>query len=81
MTDQCVLCHGGTLSEGTTTETFTRGDQVIVIKDVPARICSQCGEAYTSSEVTAEVLREARQALSEGLEVAVRRYQAPAEAA
>lgn len=76
MTDRCVLCRGGTLEEGTTTETFPKDDQVIVIKDVPARICRQCGEAYTSSEVTAEVLREARQALADGLEVAVRRYQA-----
>ena len=42
----CVICKTGQAVDGTTTVTLQRGDSVIVIKDVPAKVCGDCGEYY-----------------------------------
>lgn len=47
---KCPLC-GGELHEGTTTAPFFVGEKIIVIKDVPAEICAECGESYMKSSV------------------------------
>jgi YgiT-type zinc finger domain-containing protein len=41
--------------EGITTIPFLVGEKVVVIKDVPAEICSDCGEAYMKSSVVDKV--------------------------
>ena len=50
-TDQCDLCGGG-LRPGKTTLEIWRGEELLVIKDVPADVCQQCNEAYISAEVS-----------------------------
>ncbi len=49
--DRCDLC-GGELRPGKTTLEFWRGQELIVIKDLPADVCEQCGEAYLSVETS-----------------------------
>ncbi|TAL23715.1 MAG: type II toxin-antitoxin system MqsA family antitoxin [Nitrospirae bacterium] len=39
------------MRDGITTIPFLIGERVAVIKDVPAEICSECGEAYMKSSV------------------------------
>jgi YgiT-type zinc finger domain-containing protein len=51
---KCPLC-GGELAEGITTIPFLIGEKVAVVKNVPAEICSDCGEAYMKSSVTGKV--------------------------
>ncbi len=41
----CPLCSGE-LGIGTTTFTADFGNGVVVVRHVPARVCSQCGEAW-----------------------------------
>lgn len=58
--DRCDLCEGE-LKPGTTTLEIWRGEELIVIKDVPADVCLQCKEAYLSAQVSErldEFLRE-----------------------
>ncbi|MHB8237633.1 MAG: type II toxin-antitoxin system MqsA family antitoxin [Acidithiobacillus ferrivorans] len=43
---QCVICRHSATQPGTVTVTLERGATVVVIKDVPAEVCSQCGEYY-----------------------------------
>lgn len=50
MYKRCPLC-GGEMKDGTTTIPFMLGERVTVIKNVPAEICSDCGEAYMKSSV------------------------------
>lgn len=71
---KCVICKTGETADGTTTITIERGGSVLVIRGVPARVCTTCGEAYVSSEVTAEILRRAEEMLREGVEFDIRRY-------
>ena len=40
------------MKPGTTTLEIWRHDQLIVIRDVPADVCRQCGEAYLSADVS-----------------------------
>ena len=49
MTD-CFRCKGTTKPQ-TKTHTVTLNDCVIIIKNVPALVCKQCGEAYFTDEV------------------------------
>ncbi len=51
---RCPLC-GGEMRDGITTIPFLIGEKVAVIKDVPAEICSDCGEAYMKSSVVSKV--------------------------
>jgi YgiT-type zinc finger domain-containing protein len=60
--DMCALC-GGKLREGFTELVMKIGDEVVVIKKVPALVCSCCGEAYLTPEISEkidEVTREFR---------------------
>ena len=51
---RCPLC-GGELKDGITTIPFLIGEKVAVVKNVPAEICSECGEAYMKSSVAGKV--------------------------
>jgi len=59
------VCRHGDTQPGTTTVTFHRDGRTLVVNEVPADVCENCGEAYVAEDVTAELLRmvaEARQA-------------------
>ncbi|MBP7069461.1 MAG: type II toxin-antitoxin system MqsA family antitoxin [Methanothrix sp.] len=54
--DICALC-GGKLREGLTELVLKAGDDLAVIKRVPALVCSCCGEAYLTPEVSEKIDR------------------------
>ena len=49
--DRCDVC-GGELRPDTTTLEIWRGEELVVIRDVPADVCQQCNEAYISASVS-----------------------------
>ena len=49
--ERCDLC-GGEFKPGTTTLELWRGEELVVIRDVPADVCQQCQEAYISAQVS-----------------------------
>ena len=49
--DRCDLC-GGELQPGKTSLEIWRGEELVVIRDVPADVCRQCSEAYISANVS-----------------------------
>ena len=57
----CVICKNGKTLRGKATVTIERGGSIIVIKDVPADICQNCGECYLDAEMTKKVLKRADQ--------------------
>ena len=71
---KCVICKHGETREGTTTVTFDRDGMTLVVKDVPARICTNCGEDYVDEQVTREILAIAERMAKSGALVDVRRY-------
>ncbi|MDY6857608.1 MAG: type II toxin-antitoxin system MqsA family antitoxin [Thermodesulfobacteriota bacterium] len=50
----CPLC-GGLKKQGTTTFTVDMVDTLVVIRKVPATLCSLCGNEWLSDEVAANV--------------------------
>ena len=52
---RCPLC-GGRLQPGRATVPFFLPNAVILIKDVPAEICSSCHEPYTTGRVTDRIV-------------------------
>ncbi len=60
--DKCPLC-GGTKKAGKTTFTVDLGFGVVVVRDVPASVCSQCGADWIKDDTASkleEIVNEAR---------------------
>ncbi|MCF7927802.1 MAG: type II toxin-antitoxin system MqsA family antitoxin, partial [Spirochaetales bacterium] len=70
----CLICKTGTTQQGTTTVTLERDTTVIVIKDVPAQVCDNCGEYYLSEEVSSRIYALAEEAVKRKVEVEVLHY-------
>jgi len=52
--DCCALC-GGAKEPGRTTFTADLGFGVVVVRDVPATVCSQCGADWLDDETAAHI--------------------------
>jgi YgiT-type zinc finger domain-containing protein len=72
----CGICKNGMTQPGHVTVTLQRGDTTVVLKQVPADVCRNCGEYYLSSEVTEQVLQRAEAAVRSGAEVEILRFAA-----
>ncbi len=72
----CPICKNGSLTESTTSVTLERGALTLVIKQVPARVCDNCGEAFVDEETSRTLLEQAAAAVSEGVQVEVRQFAA-----
>lgn len=70
----CVICRNAEVGPGRVTVTLERETATIVFKDVPARVCPNCGEQYVDEAVTAGLLEQAEEAAGAGAGVEVRRY-------
>ncbi len=73
---KCVICKSGETREGQTTVSLSRGGSTIIIKDVPAQICENCGEYYLSEEISAKVMTLAENAIKHNAEVEILRFAA-----
>jgi YgiT-type zinc finger domain-containing protein len=51
---RCFFCKGRIIEEEVRVD-FRWGDDLVVIEDVPAEVCQQCGETYFSPEVYKEM--------------------------
>jgi len=70
------MCKSGETKPGLTTVTHQREGTVLVIKNVPGEICTQCGEYYLEEPVVRELDKLVEQAILRGTEVAIIRYAA-----
>ena len=73
---KCVICKTGEISPGTVTVTLERGSTVLLIKEVPAQVCTQCGEYYLDEHTTQRLYEQAEKALERNAELEVLRYAA-----
>lgn len=67
---QCALC-GGDKKPGTTTFTADLGFGVVVVRHVPALVCSQCGADWIPDDVAARIESLVEDAKTKRLEVEV----------
>lgn len=71
---KCLICKQAETQPGVTTVTLERGGLTLVVKDVPAQVCPNCGEAYVDETTTAQLLKTAEQMANAGALVDVRQY-------
>lgn len=70
---KCVICRTGETHSGKTTVTLQRRQTVVVIRDVPAEICEDCGEYYLDDATANRVYADAEQSVLRHVEVEIQR--------
>jgi len=73
---KCTICKTGETHPGITTVTLQRDKSVVVIRDVPAEICENCGEYYLSEPTASRVYADADATAKRHVEVEIQRYAA-----
>ncbi|GAI99481.1 unnamed protein product [marine sediment metagenome] len=56
---RCVFC-GGKVEKKGVTFSYEEDDKYLLVENVPAEVCTKCGEKTYSPEVTDELLRFAK---------------------
>lgn len=67
---RCPIC-GGRRVPGATTFAVDLGFGVVVVRNVPAQVCAQCGEAWLDDTVAARLERYVEKARENRQQVAV----------
>lgn len=73
---KCVICKHGDTRPGHAQVSLQRGPTTVIIKDVPADICGNCGEYYLSEETSRKVMDMAEVAVRDKAEIEVLRFAA-----
>lgn len=72
---RCMICRQAETAPGMTTVTLSRGDATLVVRDVPAQICPNCGEDFVDTAVAASLEQAADAFQRSGMTHDVRRYE------
>ncbi len=70
----CETCKNGGTHPGKTTITVDQNDLILVIRNIPAEVCDNCGEAYMDEDVAQRVYELAQETAKSGFAVGVRNY-------
>ncbi|MBI3757648.1 MAG: type II toxin-antitoxin system MqsA family antitoxin [Deltaproteobacteria bacterium] len=73
---KCVICRTGETQFGKATVTLQRDNTTVVIKDVPAEVCQNCGEYYLGDQVARQAYAQAEGAVQRHAEVEIVRFAA-----
>lgn len=68
---ECVICKTGTTKEGKTTYSIVKDGRIIIVKDVDAAVCDNCGEAYFSIETSKWLSQKVNEAIENSNKVEV----------
>ncbi len=73
-TMNCVICKTGEMVPGYATVTLQRSGTVIIVKEVPADVCQDCGGYYLDESVAEKIYSRAEEAVKRHAEVEILRY-------
>jgi YgiT-type zinc finger domain-containing protein len=73
---KCAICRNGITESGYTTVLLEKDEITLVFKNVPAKICGNCGEEYISSEINRAILSRARDESGRGITLEMLRFEA-----
>lgn len=68
---KCVVCKIGDTQPGKTTVTLRREQTVVVVEDVEALICNNCGHYYLDSPTTKKVMDTLTDAITRGTKLEI----------
>jgi YgiT-type zinc finger domain-containing protein len=61
---KCLVCKHNRFKKGTTMLPIERGKAILLITEIPARVCTNCGEPYLNEETAQNVQDMANERLS-----------------
>jgi YgiT-type zinc finger domain-containing protein len=73
---KCAICKNGETDPQKITVTLERNGTTLVIKDVPAEVCTNCGEEYVSAQTNKELLQRAESSIAKGAELELLKFAA-----
>ena len=73
---KCTVCKTGEANDGSTTVTLERRNSVVIVKEMPAAVCGNCGEYYLAQNVADRVYALADEAVQRKAEVEIISYAA-----
>ncbi len=73
---KCIVCKKGSTQQGRTTVSVDKGATIVVIRNVPAEICSTCGEEYIDTDTMKGIEPLVASAQKAGLTIAVQQFHA-----
>ena len=71
---KCVICRQGETRPGKATVTMERKNLTLIVKNVPAQVCANCGEEYVDEKTTVQLMKAAEETAKAGVQVDVREY-------
>ena len=63
----CLICRQAEIVQGVTSIAFEREEFRLLIHDVPAQVCPNCGEAIVTEEVAMLLLGKAEESIAQGI--------------
>ena len=61
---KCLICKHDRFKKGATLLPIERGNAILLITDIPARVCANCGETYLDEDTAQDVQDLANETLS-----------------
>ncbi len=61
---KCLVCKHNRFKKGTTLLPIERGKAILLITEIPARVCANCGEPYLDEATAQDVQTLANERLS-----------------
>jgi len=68
---ECVICKNGSTIANKVSVTIERNNSIVVVKDVPAQVCNNCGHYYLSDPISEKVFLLANESIERGTEIEV----------
>ncbi len=63
----CLMCRQAELIDGFTSIPFERDEFRLVINNVPAQVCPNCGEALVDEETAIQLISKAEDSFEQGM--------------
>ena len=76
----CIICEIGETRSEYVTVTLERDGAIVLVKEVLASVCQNCGERYFDSSITDRLLALADRAFEQGAELEIIRFPLPVAA-
>ena len=61
---KCLICKNEKMRKGKTILPIERGNAILLITDIPAQVCTNCGEPYIKEQIAREVQQLANERLT-----------------
>lgn len=52
---KCLICKNPRMEQGTTILPIERGNAILLITDIPAQVCTNCGMPYLNEDIARDV--------------------------